>query len=91
MIDVKERIADFIVRGIEGDLSDRHGFDLILDSLDDDIRVELLDAWRRLVIAAFDNARPTPRDIDDIVKSQNLVPSETHAVERTVAALWGKR
>ena len=41
-------------------------------------------------VAAF-LERPTPREIDEIVKSQNLVPSETHAVERTVNALWGKR
>jgi hypothetical protein len=35
--------------------------------------------------------RPTPRDIDAIVSEKNLRPEETHAVERTVKALWGAK
>jgi hypothetical protein len=34
--------------------------------------------------------RPTPRDIDEIAESMNLRDDETHAVEQTVRALWGK-
>lgn len=35
-------------------------------------------------------ARPTSSTVFDIVKSKNLRPEETHAVEQTIIALWVK-
>jgi hypothetical protein len=88
-MDIKCRIVEFIVRGIEGDIAERHGFDLSLAKMDDDVHQEMRKDLARIIGAAFDHARPTPRDIDEIVRAKNLRPDETHAVEQTVNALWG--